>query len=460
MLRELLSYKSAILGLGLLLFLLSISVYAIVAIPYSESINLWRGEGGIWLENPRNAQPYWVRYLGMNLPENIELDSSQAGSAKILTPIPGSNLKMLNMAFSFDYDYDDFPSEINIFFTSKYTGSAPVVRINWIKPGNKEIKLPDYILGSQSDKFYLSIDPKVSSLLYDYTAKITSVKPESALPVEQVLFAVENKTMANPSTIRPLKGTYTVVIEGTLFGADSVLDAKIVIYGKVYGLAGTDHLRRDLTIALLWGTPIALSFGLVASIAITSLQILLASVSGYYGGKIDSAIQRLTEVYMILPFLPFLILAASLYKVDIWVILLMIIVLSIFGQGVKSTRALVMQIKEYPYVEAARSYGASPRRIILYYIIPKILPTVIPSLIAAVPGYVFLEASLAFLGLGDPYLPSWGKVIDDSFTGGALYKGYYYWVLEPAFMLILTAFAFSFLGFALDKLVNPRLKEV
>ena len=76
------------------------------------------------------------------------------------------------------------------------------------------------------------------------------------------------------------------------------------------------------------------------------------------------------------------------------------------------------------------------------------------------PGYVFLEAGLSFLGLGDPYLPTWGKVINDAYNNGALYKGYYYWVLEPAFMLILTAFAFSFLGFALDKIVNPKLREV
>jgi peptide/nickel transport system permease protein len=119
-----------------------------------------------------------------------------------------------------------------------------------------------------------------------------------------------------------------------------------------------------------------------------------------------------------------------------------------------------MQIKEYPYIEAARTYGASSKRIVFFYIIPKILPPIIPGLIGAVPGYVFLEAALAFLGLGDPRLPTWGKVINDSFTEGALYKGYYYWILEPALMLVLTAFAFSFLGFALDKIVNPKLKEV
>ena len=138
----------------------------------------------------------------------------------------------------------------------------------------------------------------------------------------------------------------------------------------------------------------------------------------------------------------------------------MIIALSILGAGVKTTRALVMQIKEYPYIEAAKAYGASGKRIIIFYIIPKIIPLVVPSLIASVPTYVFLEAALAILGLGDPSLPTWGKIINDSFSLGALYKGYYYWVLEPAFMLVITAFAFSFIGFALDKIVNPKLREL
>ena len=73
---------------------------------------------------------------------------------------------------------------------------------------------------------------------------------------------------------------------------------------------------------------------------------------------------------------------------------------------------------------------------------------------------MFLEAALSYLGLGDPYLPTWGKIINDAQTNGALYKGYFYWVLEPSFFLVLTALAFALLGFALDKIVNPKLREM
>jgi len=82
----------------------------------------------------------------------------------------------------------------------------------------------------------------------------------------------------------------------------------------------------------------------------------------------------------------------------------------------------------------------------------------IPGLVSSVPTYVFLEASLAVLGLGDPVLPTWGKIIDDAWVNGALYKGYYYWILEPAALLMVTGLAFALLGFALDRVFNPRLR--
>jgi peptide/nickel transport system permease protein len=84
----------------------------------------------------------------------------------------------------------------------------------------------------------------------------------------------------------------------------------------------------------------------------------------------------------------------------------------------------------------------------------------IPGLVSAVPAFVFLEASLAVLGLGDPVLPTWGKIIQDANSNGALYRGYYYWILEPAVLLMATGLGFAMLGFALDRIFNPKLRDV
>jgi peptide/nickel transport system permease protein len=175
---------------------------------------------------------------------------------------------------------------------------------------------------------------------------------------------------------------------------------------------------------------------------------------------VDDLIQRLTEINSVLPFYPILIMIGTFYSRSIWLILGATIVLGIFGLGIKNYRAIFMQIKEAPYVEAARSYGASDWRIILRYLTPRVIPTLIPQLVTLVPGYVFLEAGLSVLGLGDPFIPTWGKVIDDARTNGALFQGLYYWILEPAALLLITGLAFALLGFALDRIFNPKLRDI
>jgi peptide/nickel transport system permease protein len=117
-------------------------------------------------------------------------------------------------------------------------------------------------------------------------------------------------------------------------------------------------------------------------------------------------------------------------------------------------------VKESPYIEAARAYGASNGRIIVQYLVPRIIPLLIPALVTLIPTYVFLEASLAVLGLGDPVMPTWGKVINDAQQNGALYQGLYYWILEPAILLMITGLAFSMVGFAMDRIFNPRLRSL
>jgi peptide/nickel transport system permease protein len=463
-LRELLTYKSAVLGIAILVLLVSLSIYAIITIPYHQAIKLWRGSEDIWINNPRNALPEWCEwFIGKKLPRTIVLDSRKAmfGVSKAVTPIAGTNMKLVTLNYLIEYTYDDFPSEVNIFFTAKYQKDPPLVKLALQKPGGDAIVFPRFSLRTPNDTLYYSISNDVmNTLLNYYSLKYRGVNLSEKLTSIDLTFGRDTRESLESGTLEVEKGIYRLTIEATCFGEDSDFDARLVIYGKVYGPAGTDNLRRPLEIALLWGTPIALAFGLTASLAISLLQLIIAAIGAWYGGVIDDLIQRMTEIYMTLPFLPFLILVSAFYKVDIWVILAIVIILSIFGAGIKTTRALVLSIKEYPYIEAAKAYGASDMRIIFLYIIPKIIPPLVPGLISAVPGFVFLETALSFLGLGDPFLPTWGKVLNDAYNAGALYRGYYYWVIEPSILLMLTALAFALLGFTLDRIVNPRLREM
>ena len=460
---DLLAYKSGIIGLIFLLLLVILSVYTIIAIPMDKAIAMWRGEGDMWIENPRVAPPEWIQFfVGKNLPKTMKFDSREIGltTAKSSAPVVGTNIKKVHIEFTFTFDYDDFPSELNMFFSSNFSrqAGAPIITIKWVKPSGEEINLGDYYMSDNKYNIYFVIDP-ITRAFVSYVRQHYGIDPSDRITNMQFLFGKFTKESLQTGNMEVEKGQYKVIIDATVFG-DADLDCRMIVYGDVYGIAGTDHLRRPLEIALLWGAPVALAFGLTASLVTTFAEMIIATISGYYGGILDSIIQRVTEIYMVLPFLPFLILISVFYGLNIWTLLAVVIILSIFGPGIKSTRALVMQIKEYPYVEAARTYGASDLRIIFLYIIPKILPPVVPGLISAVPGYVFLEAALAILGLGDPSLPTWGKIINDAFEQGALYKGYFYWVLEPSAFLIFTGLAFAMLGFALDRIVNPRLRQM
>lgn len=461
-LQDIMYYKSGVAGLALILLLVALSVYTVITLPIDKAVYLWRSSE-IWLDNPRTAAPEWIQFLvGRELPKTLILDSREVrlGVAKSSTPIYGTNMKKLLIEFSFEYRYDDFPSEVNLFLRAKAAKQLPMLKIVWIKPSGDEVVLLETVMSGSNMSLYVSVNEQVLRNMQSYIVSKFGFVPSDRCTQLRLLFGAYNPEALKTGEVVVEKGRYKLLIDATLFDEQDDLDAKLVVYGLVYGIAGTDHMRRPLEIALLWGAPVALAFGLTASLVTSLVQMIIATIGAYYGGLLDSIIQRITEIYMILPFLPFLIMISVFYQVNIWVILAVVIVLSIFGGGIKSTRALVLQIKEYPYVEAARTYGASDMRIIFLYIIPKILPPIVPGLISAVPGFVFLEAALAFLGLGDPLLPTWGKVINDAFENGAVYKGYYYWVLEPSALLILTGIAFALFGFALDRIVNPRLREL
>jgi peptide/nickel transport system permease protein len=148
----------------------------------------------------------------------------------------------------------------------------------------------------------------------------------------------------------------------------------------------------------------------------------------------------------------------TFYSRSLWIMLGVIIILNIFSGGIKTYRAMFLQVKSSSYIEAAQAYGAGNSRIIFNYLIPRIIPLLIPQFVTLIPSFVFLEAALAVLGLGDPILPTWGKIINEANTNGALHVGQYYWVLQPSVLLMATGLAFAAIGYSLDRIFNPRLR--
>ncbi|NLH00113.1 MAG: ABC transporter permease subunit [Chloroflexi bacterium] len=439
--REISQFPSAIFGLVIVFLLLGLAAYALITIPYSEAVRLWRGGEAVWYQNPKNVPPAWFNLFSKKkLPESFAVKSGEEGFAKTVTP-GAENTTSIDFVYDFEFNYDDYPQELIIYFTSTYQSKQPFVSIYLNTPDGREVRISDFGV-SQNQTFRFSQDKKL-------VRRLRGVEPMVGL------FSVPD---SDPPT--PLKGTYQLVIKGLAFEPGSDINAEFVFHGQLYGLAGTDHNRRDIAVALLWGTPVAIAFGLLAALGTSVLSMSISAIGTWYGGWLDELIQRITEVNLVLPFLAILIMVGTFYSRSIWTILGVTILLSIFTGAIKTYRAMFLQVKESTYIEAARAYGASNFRVIFVYLIPRMIPLLIPALVSAVPSYVFLEASLAVLGLGDPVLPTWGKVVNDAFSNGALYKGQYYWIMEPAVLLMITGLGFAMLGFALDRVFNPRLRGV
>lgn len=446
-LRQLRQYPTAVIGSIIIGLLLVVSIITPIVMPYSEAVRLWRGGETVWREYPRNAAPVWQNWFtSTDLAASVILDTAD-GDVEPTYEQLSADTREARFTFEFEFPYDTFPPEVILFASAQYQSKQPFVELTWITPDGREIRAGEFSPGASS-----SIRLAQDSRLQRRLERETGIDD---VPVIQGLFDDPNQ-----DGLQVLPGTYRVEATALLFEPESDVDLTFVSYGEVHGVAGTDHRRRDLSVALLWGTPIAMAFGLLAALLTTVTTMSIAAIGVWYGGWVDAIIQRLTEVNSIIPLLPILIMVGTLYSRSIWLMLGLVVLLSIFGLSIKNYRAIFMQVRELPYIDAARAYGASNMRIIFRYLVPRILPLIVPQIVTLVPSFVFLEASLAVLGLGDPILPTWGKVINEAYTQGALFNGYYYWILEPSVLLMLAGLAFAMVGFALDRVFNPRLREL
>lgn len=437
-LRTITKYPAAIVSAVIILALIISAIVVVIKIPYQEAIDTWRGGEEVWGRNPRTVPPAWTNWFRKDkLPETVEIleDDDRVAIDEDVTK-GGTVIK--TYTYTLDYNYNTFPQDVVLYFTSTFEVKQPFVSITWLTPDGREIRVGNFGIGS-SHTYPFSQDEDLKKKLGETPPIGLFVDPESE---EQI----------------PIQGEYQLQVEAITFEPESTVQIDLVMLGQVYGVAGTDHLRRDLTLPLLWGIPIALTFGLLAALGTSVLTMLIAAIGAWYGGVVDGIIQRITEINLVLPFLSILIMVGTFYSRSIWVILGVTIALSIFTGGIKTYRAIFLQVKESAYIEAAQAYGAKNGRIINRYLIPRIIPLLIPGLISAVPSFVFLEASLALLGIGDPVLPTWGKTINEAYANAALYRGWYYWILEPAILLMITGLGFAMLGFALDRIFNPRLR--
>ena len=167
---------------------------------------------------------------------------------------------------------------------------------------------------------------------------------------------------------------------------------------------------------------------------------------------------RVNDVFYSLPTLPLLVILSMTVGRSIFLVTGFLVIFGWVGMA-KISRSLALQIKNQQYVEAARLMGQSDIKIIFKHIIPQLLPLTFASIAIAVPSAILGEATLSFLGLGDPSIPTWGQILHEANSSGAASRGLWWWMVPPGLMIALTGLAFALIGNALDNIVNVRSRR-
>ena len=220
---------------------------------------------------------------------------------------------------------------------------------------------------------------------------------------------------------------------------------------------GTTNYGEDVLTQVIVSTRVSVMVGLIAAFIAVFIGANIALISAYYGGWVDDALMRLVDIAYGLPFLPFAIVLVFIFGQGLWNMIIVIAAI-LWRDSARVVRSEVLTQKQRPYVKSAKAIGASDRRIMYKHIFPNVLPLVALYAAFAVAYAIIYEASISFLGFGDPELYSWGQMLLQVYMSGAI-RFAWWWVLPPGICLMLIVMAVFFIGRSLEEITNPELRH-
>ena len=457
-------------GVVLLALLCVTAIVVVVTFPPDFGPRIWSNPA-LWADQPRSAPPAWTNFFRRDKRVEHRLQRFTAPTRVVAT----DSGRDLHYVMKVMQDTSQAPTFLSVSVSNVTFQSQPsIVSVSLTRPDGATVTLhteslrgprPDEsppIHRLQDEPLRFVVGPEEQSMdqlaarFKDAQRVIVSrdTLNDNFLPL---LFGVPGPA-ADGTDTRTLRGAYAMDLTVSVADpADTVGSVQLVMGGSVYGVLGTDSLGRDLAKGLLFGLPIALIIGIATAIVSTIIGMGLGMTSGYVGGVTDTIIQRAADIVANVPLLPLLIFLVFIGGARLWLILLILVVFSWPGLTIM-VRTMVLQLRTGQEVEAAQALGASGRRVVLRHILPHTASFVLSQLVFSAPSAILAEAGLSFLGLGDPSLPTWGQILEYGFRTGAVYLGYWWWVVPPGLAIVITAVTFMFLALGLEPVVDPRLR--
>jgi peptide/nickel transport system permease protein len=221
---------------------------------------------------------------------------------------------------------------------------------------------------------------------------------------------------------------------------------------------GTDKNGRSVLAELFWGSRTSLAVGLAATFVAAIIGAAVGIASGHYRNGIGMALERFTDWFLVIPWLPLAVVILTLLGGGLGVIILVIGVTSWAGTA-RLLRAQTLSIEGRPYMERAKVLGVGDTQQMTRHVLPNVLPLILANATLTVSIAILTETTLSFLGLGDPAHPSWGTMLEDAFNNSAISNGAWWWVLPPGVCIVLVVLSFTLIGRALEVIFNPRLSQ-
>jgi peptide/nickel transport system permease protein len=220
---------------------------------------------------------------------------------------------------------------------------------------------------------------------------------------------------------------------------------------------GLDDGGIDMVTLLMWGARISLVVGFAATFVSMVIGGAVGVAAGYFGGKVDTVLMRITDYFLVIPDVPLMIVVAAIWGPSLFHIVIVIGIL-LWTSTARVIRAQVKSVRERVYVKRARALGAGHARIVFRHVLPQVAPLLIANTVLTIAVAIFDETALSFLGLGDPSRISLGKVIENAFQRAAISTGAWWAIVPPGALVAVIILSCSLVGGAIEDALNPRLR--
>jgi len=450
--NEFIKVRIGIIGLVIIALFLILLILEPYILPYKETNKRWR-DIKYWEDNPVGAPPVWVQTFS-----KIKKPKTEFIKKYEIEETNENGLIYRNYYFDYNFKYSVGPD--NIIMHLNVDGLASI-QVTLVRPDDEEVVLYKQTSLFENENLRLTLDNVESkNNVFEFLKTFLNEDVLEKIDMKQlktflILFSKKDSNILNNSI--PLHGDYKIALKTVIKDDTIIRNPYIVIPGKVSGLLGTDNAKRDIFSGLIAGIKWALTIGLMTAVISVFIGLFWGVTSAYFGGFVGNLMNRIYEFFINLPMLPILIAISAVFKINIWVLILLLCIFSWTG-SVRTIMAISLQLKEEVFVEASKSLGAGHWRIIFKHIMPLILPLTFANMAFAVPGAILSEAGLSLLGLGDPTIVTWGSILHDAQTGGAFINGLWWWIIPPGLVMSLLASSFVFVGWAMDKILHPKLR--